>query len=127
VSHSALCCFIGVSFIHSLVCLAGFETIVTFTILQALTMGSFGLAASNFNAIAMQKMGAIAGSAASLQGITSTIGGAMVGSLIGHQWQGHVTFLPAGTCCCGVAAMMFVLIAEKGRLFRNPPPEVQPV
>ena len=49
----------------------------------------------------------------------TTIGGAAVGALIGHQWSGSVFFLPAGAFCCGVAALTCVLIAEKARLFRK--------
>jgi DHA1 family bicyclomycin/chloramphenicol resistance-like MFS transporter len=67
----------------------------------------------------MLPMGSIAGSAASLQGVISTIGGAAIGSLIGHQWSGSVFFLPAGSACCGVIAFTLVLTAERTRLFRR--------
>jgi len=123
VSHSALLGFVTISAVHALIAASGHESLVRFAVLQALTMGCFGLAASNFNAIAMQHMGAIAGSAASVQGVMTMIGGALLGSLIGHQWRGAVTFLPVGTLCCGVAALLLVLIAEKGRLFGDPPPD----
>ena len=48
------------------------------------------------------------------------MGGALIGSLIGHQWNGHVTFLPAGSLVCGVVALILVLIVEKGKLFTDP-------
>jgi DHA1 family bicyclomycin/chloramphenicol resistance-like MFS transporter len=64
-------------------------------------------------------MGSIAGSAASLQGVISTIGGASVASLIGHQWSGSVLFLPTGAFCCGMVALACVLGAERMQLFRN--------
>ena len=67
----------------------------------------------------MLPMGSIAGSAASLQGVISVIGGAAVGSLIGHQWSGSVFFLPAGSAICGVVAFALVLIAERAQLFRR--------
>jgi DHA1 family bicyclomycin/chloramphenicol resistance-like MFS transporter len=119
VSHRALIGFVCVSGLHVLVAVSGYETLASFTLLQALTMGCFGLAASNFNAIAMHYMAAIAGSAASVQGVITMIGGALLGSLIGHQWSGTVTFLPAGSCVCGVAALILVAIAEKGHLFQE--------
>ena len=87
--------------------------------MQSLTMACFGLAVSNFGAIAMQPMGSIAGSAASLQGVISTIGGASVASLIGHQWSGSLLFLPLGALCCGLIAFACVLAAERMQLFRN--------
>jgi len=117
VSHSALLGFLTATSLHLIFCLSGRETLVSFAILQALTMGCFGMAASNFNAIAMHKMAAIAGSAASVQGLISMAGGAIVGSLIGQFWNGSATFLPAGALLCGVAAAISILIAEKGRLF----------
>jgi MFS transporter, DHA1 family, multidrug resistance protein len=120
ISHTALVVFILVTSIHAAIAWSGAETLLTFAILQAITLACFPLAASNFGAIAMQPMGAIAGSAASLQGVISTIGGAAVGSFIGHQWSGSVFFLPAGSACCGVIAFALVLAAERARLFRHP-------
>ena len=119
IAHAALVTFVVVTAVHAGIAHRGAESLVTFALLQSATMACFGLAASNFGAIAMQPMGAIAGSAASIQGVISTIGGAVVGSLIGHQWSGSVFFLPAGAFCCGIAALACVLIAEKARLFRN--------
>jgi DHA1 family bicyclomycin/chloramphenicol resistance-like MFS transporter len=119
IGHAALVTFVAVTALHAAIAYRGAESLVTFALLQSATMACFGLAASNFGAIAMQPMGAIAGSAASIQGVISTIGGALVGSLIGQQWSGTVFFLPAGAFCCGIAALMCVLFAEKARLFRN--------
>jgi MFS transporter, DHA1 family, multidrug resistance protein len=119
IAHTALAAFIVVNALHAAITFRGAESLVTFALLQATTMACFGLAVSNFGAIAMQPMGGIAGSAASVQGVISTIGGAVVASLIGHQWSGSVFFLPAGALCCGLVALTCVLVAEKARLFRN--------
>ena len=119
IAHVALSSFVVITACHTLVAYSGGETLVIFALFQAATMAAFGLATSNFGAIAMQPMGEIAGSAASLQGVISTIGGVVVGSLIGQQWSGTVTFLPAGAVCCGVAALGCVFIAENARLFRR--------
>jgi DHA1 family bicyclomycin/chloramphenicol resistance-like MFS transporter len=119
ISHAALVAYIGVTALHALVAWHGAESLVSFVVFQSVTMACFGLAVSNFGAIAMQPMGAIAGSAASIQGVISTIGGGAVATLIGQQWSGSVFFLPAGAFCCGIAALICVLIAEKARLFRS--------
>ena len=119
ISHMALVVFILVTSIHAAIAWSGTESLLTFAILQSITLACFPLAASNFGAIAMLPMGSMAGSAASLQGVISTIGGAAVGSLIGHQWSGSVFFLPAGSACCGVIAFALVLTAERARLFRH--------
>ncbi len=126
ISHSALFGFLLVTAVHAAIAGSGHETLLAFIVLQSLTMASFGLATSNFGAIAMQPMGAIAGSAASVQGVISTIGGALLGSLIGHQWSGSVTFLPLGAFCCGLVALGCVLGAERLQLFRNRHPERSP-
>ena len=119
ISHIALLSFIAITITHAVVAHQGGEPLVVFALFQAATMATFGLAVSNFGAIAMQPMGAIAGSAASLQGVISTIGGAAVASLIGQQWSGSVFFLPAGAVCCGLFALGCVLLAENARLFRR--------
>jgi DHA1 family bicyclomycin/chloramphenicol resistance-like MFS transporter len=82
-------------------------------------MACIALTISNFSSIAMQPMGAIAGSAASIQGVISMIGGALVASAIGQQWSGSVAFLPVGGVACGLVALTLVLIAERGVMFRQ--------
>jgi len=124
IGHAALLGFIGFSGIHALVTLAGQETIWTFGILQCLTMFCFGLLAGNFGAMAMEPMGHIAGTASSAQGFISTIVGSLVGFLIGQQFDGSVVPMAMGMLICGIVALGFVLLAEKGRLFvaRNATP-----
>jgi DHA1 family bicyclomycin/chloramphenicol resistance-like MFS transporter len=126
VSHAALIGFTLFSAIHTLVAATGHDSLLLFCLMQAATLGCFGLAVSNFSAIAMLRMGKIAGSAASVQGLITMVGGALAGSVIGHQWNGQVTFLPAGTALCGVVALTFVLIAERGKLFHDPLHEHEP-
>jgi DHA1 family bicyclomycin/chloramphenicol resistance-like MFS transporter len=120
VSHAALIGYLLISAIHTLVASTGHEGPTLFCLMQAATLACFGLAVSNFNAIAMYPMGEIAGSAASIQGLISMVGGALVAAAIGHQWKGQLTFLPAGTLICGMAALTFVLLAERGKLFHDP-------
>lgn len=124
ISHTALLGFIVLSAIHAAVALSGHETIWTFAVLQTLTMFCFGLIAGNFGAMAMEPMGHIAGTASSAQGFISTTGGATLGFLIGQQFNGSTVPLNIGFVLLGVAALGFVLFAERGRLFkaRNPHP-----
>jgi DHA1 family bicyclomycin/chloramphenicol resistance-like MFS transporter len=118
VSHTALLSFIGVTAMHVLVAWLGYERLWTFVLLQALTMGCFSLAAANFGAMAMEPVGAVAGIGASLQGFISTVGAALVGASIGRQFHGTTLPLAAGALCAGLAALVFVLWAERWRLFR---------
>ena len=118
ISHSALLIYIAVTAIHVWIALLGLERLWTFVLLQAATMACFSLSASNFGAMAMEPVGAVAGVGASLQGCTSTFGGALVGALIGRQFNGSTVPLAGGALCCGLLSLVFVLLAERGRLFR---------
>lgn len=123
VSHTALIGYIAVAGLHALVAAAGHETIWTFTVLQAGTMFCFGLVASNFGALAMGPLGHVAGTASSVQGFVTTFGGALIGFFIGQQFDGTTVPLTLGFTGTGVAALVFVAVAEDGRLFRS----VQPI
>jgi DHA1 family bicyclomycin/chloramphenicol resistance-like MFS transporter len=117
IGHTALLGFIGFAAIHALVSLSGHETIWTFAVLQGLTMFCFGFLAGNFGAMAMEPMGHIAGTASSAQGFISTVFGSLAGLFIGQQFDGTVTPMAIGITVCGIIALMFVLVAERGRLF----------
>jgi DHA1 family bicyclomycin/chloramphenicol resistance-like MFS transporter len=118
-SHTALLGFIIVAILHMLVAFAGAETIWTFGFLQAGQMFFFGLMVGNLGAMSMEPLGHIAGTAASIQGSISTIGGASIGMLIGLSFNGSTMPVSAGYAVCGVAALGAVLAAEGGRLFRS--------
>ena len=118
ISHTALLAFMAVTGLHLVIAALGVEQIWTFVVFQSVTMACFSLAVSNFGAMAMEPVGSIAGIAASLQGFVSTFGGALVGAFIGRQFNGSTVPLAAGGLCCGIASLGFVLLAEKGRLFR---------
>ena len=119
ISHTTLTAFIVFTLLHTVWALLGLETILSFLILQALTMGAMNLSNSNFNAVSMEKMGHVAGTAASLQGVVTTVGGGLLASLIGQGWTGQVWILPFGALLCGVASMGLIVMAERGRMYRN--------
>ena len=127
ISHSALLGFIAMAAIHSAVALSGHETIWSFAVLQGLTMFCFGLIAGNFGSMAMEPMGHIAGTASSAQGFISTTVGSTLGFLIGQQFDGSVAPMALGMTTMGLAALIFVLIAERGRLFKARHPAPTPV
>jgi DHA1 family bicyclomycin/chloramphenicol resistance-like MFS transporter len=84
-----------------------------------MSMACFSLSMSNFGAMAMEPVGSVAGSGASLQGFISTLGGAVVGALIGRHFNGSTLPLAVGALGCGIISLLFVLLAENGRLFRG--------
>ena len=87
--------------------------------LQTLTMFCFGLIAGNFGAMAMETMGHIAGTAASIQGFVSTIVGSLLGFAVGQQFNGTTVPMATGFTLFGLIALAWVLFAERGRLFRS--------
>jgi DHA1 family bicyclomycin/chloramphenicol resistance-like MFS transporter len=119
ISHTALLAYIAITGLHSAIAALGLEHIWNFVAFQSATMACFALSLSNFGAMAMEPVASVAGVGASLQGFVSTLGGALVGALIGRQFNGTALPLAAGSLCCGLAGLLFVLLAEKGRLFRG--------
>ncbi len=118
ISHSALAVLITIAGVHLLVVWWGVETLVSFAILQALMMGCFGLVGANFSSMAMERMGEIAGTASSVQGFVNTLGGAVIGALIGQQFNGSTVPLYSGFLIMGILSLIVVAVTERGRLFR---------
>lgn len=118
VSHWALMGFIAITGLHAAVALAGFESVWSFAVLQGGAMFCFGLMASNFGSMAMDPLGHVAGTASSVQGFTTTIVGALLGFAIGQHFDGTVRPFAVGMALSGVLALVIVLAAERGRLFR---------
>lgn len=118
-SHGALIGFLLVSAIWLVWSLTGPVPFAAFIVLFALAMFQFGWIGSNFNSIAMEPLGHIAGTASSVQGFMQTLGGGLIGAAIGQSFDG--TTVPLAVGFCGVAAigLVMVLIAEKGKLFRG--------
>jgi MFS transporter, DHA1 family, multidrug resistance protein len=119
VSHAALIGFTAVATMHALIAAAGFETVATFVALQAAMMFCFGLTVANFGAMAMDPVGHIAGTASSVQGFVTTLGGALLGFWIGQLFDGTVVPLTVGFSVLGCLAILVVLVTERGRLFRG--------
>jgi len=119
ISHAALLSYLAVTALHALFAAFGREQLWTFVAFQSATMACFALSISNFGAMAMDPVASVAGIGASLQGFISTLGGALVGALIGRQFNGTTLPLAVGSLCCGLASLLFVLLAENGKLFRS--------
>jgi DHA1 family bicyclomycin/chloramphenicol resistance-like MFS transporter len=88
-----------------------------FMVLSVVNLFTFGLMFSNFTALAMEPQGHIAGTASSLFGSMTTLIGIVVGSAIGQLYNDTVVPLATGAFLSAVAALVIVMITEKGRLF----------
>jgi len=120
ISHSGLVLLLAASLLHLLLALLGVDTLISFTLLQAVTLACVGLIVANFGTLAMEPMGSVAGIAASLQGFISMTGGALSAALIGSTFHGSTLPLALGTLLCALCAIGCVVVAEKGRLFCEP-------
>ena len=126
VSHLALVGYLVACIVHAAVATAGYETIWSFAILQAIKMFAFGLVVSNFGSLAMGPLGHLAGTASSIQGFVTTLGGALLGFAIGQQFDGTTVPMTLGFAATGLAALVFVVLAERGRLFQRAPGGLAP-
>lgn len=117
VSHIALVGFVLLSTCHLATELLLGDDAVRFIGFQFVAMFFGGLLGANFSAMAMEPMGHIAGTASSVQGTMTALGGAIFGFLVGQAFDGTAAPVAAGYFVAGLAAVACVLHAERGRLF----------
>lgn len=119
-SHLAISGFLAVALLHAAVAVAtdGAPPIWLFCTLLALNLFFFGFAMPNFNSMALEPLGHIAGTASSFVGAFTTACAALCGWYIGHHYDGTVIPLIAGYVALGGLALLVVTITERGRLFR---------
>ncbi|RJT37622.1 Bcr/CflA family efflux MFS transporter [Mesorhizobium waimense] len=122
-SQSALLLFLVISLAWLVVSLEMKMPLWLFITFFACAMVPFGALGANFNALAMEPLGQLAGTASSILGFMQTFLGGILGTLIGQAFNGTVTPLAAGFCSVSVAALLMIFIAERGKMFQphNPP------
>ncbi|MGE0766967.1 MAG: multidrug effflux MFS transporter [Hyphomicrobiaceae bacterium] len=119
-SHTAMMAFIATSLVLTGLCLVGRPPLAVLMALLALCFYLFSLMQSNFNTIAMQPVGHVAGMASSLLGAFVTGAGAVLGTIIGRCFDGTPLPLAAGFATLGICAFLVVLSVEGPRgLFRG--------
>jgi DHA1 family bicyclomycin/chloramphenicol resistance-like MFS transporter len=120
-SHTALTGFTVVSAVHlALVLTLGTLPLPVFAGLLGATFFCFGFVMPNFNALAMEPMGRIAGTASSFVGAATTGLSALLGWAVGQHFAG--TAVPLLTCFAlfGGCALALVAVTERGRLYAEP-------
>ena len=120
VSQSAVFAFMATSIAQIFVALSGGETLWMFTVLMMINVGLIGFIGSNFGSIAMEDFGHMAGVASSYQSFAKTLLAAVVGALIGQQYDGTTLPLAYAFLISGVVGLVLVFWAERGRLFTRP-------
>jgi DHA1 family bicyclomycin/chloramphenicol resistance-like MFS transporter len=104
---AALAGFTGIALLHlGVAATIGERSIWTFVLLQAATMSLFGLIGANAGALAMEPLGHVAGTASSVQGTITTIGGALIGFAVGQQFNGTTLPFLIGFTLSGAIALL---------------------
>lgn len=116
-SHSAVVAYCITSLAMVVLAEADWLNVWGFLVLMAANMLFVGLVFANFNALAMEPQGKVAGVAASFVGAVTVVVGAAIGYLIGEQFNGTVTPLALGFLACGLMTLALLLFTERGRLF----------
>lgn len=120
VSQSATFAFMATSIVQIAVALSGAETLWMFTALMMVNVGLIGFIGSNFGSIAMEDFGHMAGIASSYQSFAKTLVAALIGALIGQQYDGSTLPLAYAFLISGAVGLALVFWAERGKLFTRP-------
>ncbi|WP_054530851.1 multidrug effflux MFS transporter [Erythrobacter sp. SG61-1L] len=127
VSHAGLLVFIVISALqvwvsHS----AHSSSLLWFLPLMACNLALLGFLGANFGSIAMQPFAEIAGAASAIQSFLRMVLAALIGLVIGQNYDGTARPLAWALLLAGVFALLLVLYSEKGRLFRRLHPRPGP-
>lgn len=120
VSQTAVFAFMASSIAQIVAALSGAETLWMFTGLMMVNIGLIGFIGSNFGSIAMEDFGHMAGVASSYQSFAKTLLAAIVGALIGQQYDGTTLPLAYAFLISAAVGLALVLWAERGKLFTRP-------
>ncbi|MBI1391200.1 MAG: MFS transporter [Alphaproteobacteria bacterium] len=117
-THGALIAFVAINLAHLCFVRLFGDTAVTFVGFLSAGFFCIGLIGPNSSALAMERMGHIAGSAAAANGFASTTVAGMLGAIIGQQFDGTTEPIVAGFAIFSVLSLAVVLWVERGRLFQ---------
>ncbi|MEM9188101.1 MAG: multidrug effflux MFS transporter [Myxococcota bacterium] len=117
-SHGALIGFTVLSAVLLLAIDALGEHLWLFFPLFSAIFALFGLIGANFNSLAMEPLGKVAGTASAAYGFATTTVSGSIGGLIGRAYDGTTRPLLLGYVALGVVCLLIVLITERGRLFQ---------
>lgn len=121
VSHAAVVGFIVLNAGYVLALGAGHTGFAPFYGVLATTFFIMGFIGANFNALAMEPLGHIAGTGSAALGFAATTLAGAIGGAIGQQFDGTTRPLALGFVVGGVTTLLALLYAERGRLFVEEP------
>ncbi|WP_372422409.1 multidrug effflux MFS transporter [Salinarimonas chemoclinalis] len=116
-SHAGVTLFALIAATALALALADLLTLWPLLVLLAGAMLLVGLIFANFNALAMEPMGHMAGTASSVFGSVTTLLAAIIGGAVGRAFDGTVVPLFAAWLLLGLVAIVTIAVTEKGRLY----------
>lgn len=119
ISHAGILLFILMGFVQLWASYEKEGDLLWFLPIIAINLAILAFLGSNFGAIAMQPFSHIAGAASSAQTFIRMFGAAVVGWAVGQAYDGTARPLAIAFLLCGTFALLAVLFAERGRLFRR--------
>lgn len=117
--HAALFGFLSLSSVLLTLMWAVGEELWMFFPLFALVFACFGLIGANFNALAMEPLGKVAGTGSAAYGFATTTGAGIIGGAIARQYDGTTLPVLVGFVLLAAGALTAVTITERGKLFTN--------
>lgn len=98
-----------------------------FVVVLAVTLSMHAFLIPNFNTLAMNPMGQVAGTAAAVIGTVSTALGAGLGAILDRLYDGTVLPFSLGFLAYGLVAAAFVVWVERGRIVEPEPVVEEPL
>ena len=117
-SHLAVTCFTVVMGTQLFLSLTGLLSFWSFFVMMTVGMLFVGLVFPNFNALAMEPQGRIAGVASAFVSAITVLLGALIGYFIGQAYNDTATPISAGYTLSGVSTILVLLWTERGRLYQ---------
>jgi MFS transporter, DHA1 family, multidrug resistance protein len=118
ISHRALFGALAACAVMALLGYPEKPPLLVFCAFMAAVFFCFGVMMPNFNALAMEPMAHVAGTASSVAGFYSTAAGAILGTLIGRSFEGGVRPLCIGITLLFIATLGAVLVTERFKLMQ---------
>ncbi|MFT3673735.1 multidrug effflux MFS transporter [Aestuariivirga sp.] len=112
-SHRALAIFAGLGALMLVLGLVKLLPVIVFFLIMSGMFFAFNFIMSNFGALAMEPLGAVAGTAASTQGFLQMVIGAALGTVIGQLYDGTPVPLAAGFVVLSVTAGAIVFFGTR--------------
>ncbi|SIS57635.1 MFS transporter, DHA1 family, bicyclomycin/chloramphenicol resistance protein [Roseivivax lentus] len=120
-SHGALLGFAVLAAVHLALAAAwgGALPFVWFLLLSIPQFCFFGFIPANFNALAMEELGHVAGTASAVLGTVQTLGGGLIGAALGYLYDGTVLPMFLGFAVLGGLSLTLAAYAEGWGLFQR--------